>query len=192
MTNEPIHDQHAHRRLTELGVPNRVERDSRWTEHLEIPASRDTAETLGWLSTEAGARSDLLAGAILERALDRADLIVSARMQCAKKAQEPTPAYYSQLIGALRHGYDEPKLAACITQLGVDDWRAIINDIANPGLQAIDTLKEMAGFDDRGSFVTKLIEMASASPDILLAIREQISEQRESVKFLDAVERAIT
>ncbi len=191
MTNEPTADQHARRRLTELGVPNRVERDSRWTEHLEIPASRGTADTLRWLSTEAGARSDLLAGAILERALDRADLRVSAQMQCAKRGPEPTPAYYNQLIGAFRHGYDESKLAVCITQLGVDDWRAIINDIANPGLQAIDTLKEMAGFDDRGSFVAKLIEIASVSPDILSAIREQISEQRESVKFLDTVERAI-
>lgn len=192
MTNELIHDQHAHQRLTELGVPNRVERDSRWTEHLQIPASRDTAETLGWLSTEAGARSDLLAGAILEKALIRADLTVAARIQCAKRAPEATPAYYSQLIGALRHGYDESRLAACTSQLGVDDWRAIINDIANPGHQAIDTLKEMAGFVDRGNFVAKLIEMASASPDILSAIREQISQQRESVKFLDGVERAIT
>ncbi|MEY4669961.1 MAG: hypothetical protein RL518_2660 [Pseudomonadota bacterium] len=192
MTEQPLHDQAARNRLIELGVlPVRaVASDPRWTETLNVPVSTETSETLEWLSGAAGTGLDVLAAKVVEISLIKADLEVSKAAQCARGPHPVIPRYYAPLIGALRHGNSESKLAAELLSFEPKDWREIISDAANPSHNALDTLAELAGFADRGAFVVHLLKLSNLTTQARSSIAEQISEHRRAMRFLDTIERA--
>jgi hypothetical protein len=191
VAGQPIRDKHAGDRLIELGVlPARaVSSDPRWTETLNVPVSPVTSEALEWLSGAAGTGIDVLAAKVIENSLAKADIEVSKANQCARGPLPQIAGYYAPLVGALRGGYNESKLAATLSSLEGKDWREIISDTADPSNQELNTLAEFAGFTDRGAFVAHLLNLTNPPPQMLLEIKEQIAEHRRAMKFLETIEK---